>query len=75
MNEHTDGMCYCQEGVTCPTCEREKKAVPINGKAIERAVMEDKERPCLYRVMGPCQHPDCLEAHYKTLYEAAANAR
>lgn len=43
----------------------------VDGKAIERAVMADRERPCLYGVVGPCQHPNCLESHYKTLYGEA----
>lgn len=37
------------------------------GKTIERMVLADQDRPCLYGVMGPCQHPNCLEAHYRTL--------
>lgn len=36
-------------------------------KKVERAVMEDHYRPCLYGVAPPCQHPNCLEAHYNTL--------
>jgi len=36
-------------------------------KAIERAVMADRNRPCLYGVRGPCSHPKCLDAHYQTL--------
>lgn len=39
----------------------------VDGKAIERAVMADQDRPCLYGVMGPCFHPNCLEAHFDTL--------
>lgn len=39
-------------------------------KKIERAVMADQNRPCLYGVAGPCQHPKCLEAHYNTLKAA-----
>lgn len=38
-----------------------------DGKAIERAVMADINRPCLYNVAGPCSHPKCLESHYQTL--------
>ncbi len=37
------------------------------GKEIERAVMADTNRPCLYNVAGPCLHPNCLEAHFQTL--------
>jgi hypothetical protein len=37
-------------------------------KAIERAVMADHNRPCLYNAAGPCQHPNCLEAHFATLW-------
>ena len=44
----------------------------VVGKAIERAVLADHGRPCLYGVAGPCQHPNCLEAHFKTLYDAIA---
>ncbi len=43
----------------------------VDGKAIERAVMADTSRPCLYGVSGPCSHPNCLESHFKTLYDAA----
>jgi hypothetical protein len=39
----------------------------MDSKAIERAVMADNNRPCLYGVAGPCFHPNCLEAHFKTL--------
>ena len=37
---------------------------------IERAVLADADRPCLYGVAGPCSHPACLDAHYKTLFDA-----
>ena len=40
---------------------------PLDNKAIERAVMADHYRPCLYGIAGPCFHPNCLESHYKTL--------
>ena len=40
-------------------------------KDIERAVMGDRNRPCLFGVRGPCFHPKCLEAHYNTLKEVA----
>ena len=43
----------------------------IDAKAIERAVVADRSRPCLFRVAGPCYHPKCLEAHYETLYREA----
>lgn len=39
----------------------------IDPKAIERAVMADQNRPCLYHVAPPCFHPKCLVAHYETL--------
>lgn len=39
---------------------------------IGRKVMEDHQRPCLFGVRGPCSHPKCLDAHYKTLWDAAA---
>jgi hypothetical protein len=45
--------------------------VTIDAKAIERRVMADRDRPCLYGVMGPCFHPKCLEAHFKTLHAEA----
>lgn len=41
----------------------------VDYKAIERAVMDDRDRPCLYGVMRPCFHPNCLSAHFDTLYE------
>jgi hypothetical protein len=41
--------------------------VIVTGKDIERAVMADSRRPCLFHVAGPCYHPLCLEAHYQTL--------
>lgn len=34
---------------------------------LERAVMADDDRPCLFHVAGPCFHPRCLEAHLVTL--------
>jgi hypothetical protein len=34
---------------------------------IDRLVMADRERPCLYKVAGPCFHPRCLEAHAETI--------
>jgi len=40
---------------------------PMDCRALERAVMADRQRPCLYGVAGPCVHPKCLEAHYETL--------
>lgn len=46
----------------------------IDAKAVERRVMADHDRPCLYGVTGPCFHPKCLESHYNTLY-AEAQAR
>ncbi len=38
-----------------------------DNKAIERAVMSDINRPCLFGVAGPCSHPKCLNAHFETL--------
>jgi hypothetical protein len=46
----------------------------VDAKVIERRVMADRNRPCLYGVAGPCQHPKCLEAHFQTLH-AEAQAR
>lgn len=37
---------------------------------VERKVMEDKDRPCLFGVRSPCHHPKCLHAHYETIREA-----
>lgn len=34
---------------------------------IDREVMSDMHRPCLYGVSGPCFHPKCLYAHAETL--------
>ncbi len=34
---------------------------------LERAVLADHDRPCLFHVAGPCFHPRCLEAHLVTL--------
>lgn len=42
------------------------------GNKIERAVMADYNRPCLFHVAGPCFHPKCLEAHYETLMRRAS---
>jgi hypothetical protein len=41
----------------------------IDYKTLERRVMADQNRPCLYGVNPPCVHPKCLESHYKTLKE------
>jgi hypothetical protein len=43
----------------------------VSGKEIERRVMVDEDRPCLYGIRGPCVHPNCLEAHFVTLRELA----
>lgn len=42
----------------------------MNRIDIERAVMNDPRRPCLFHVAGPCFHPKCLVAHYATLSRA-----
>lgn len=34
-------------------------------KQIERAVMADTGRECIYGVHQPCYHPDCLESDYE----------
>lgn len=34
---------------------------------VSRAVMNDRNRPCLYHVRGPCMHTKCLDAHYDTM--------
>lgn len=39
----------------------------IDRKTIERAVMQDNARPCLFNVAGPCFHSKCLDAHFKTI--------
>ena len=39
----------------------------VDTKEVERRVMADQSRPCLYRVAGPCQHPACREDHFNTL--------
>jgi len=36
-------------------------------KEIDRLVMEDIDRPCLFGVAGPCFHPKCLYAHFDTV--------
>lgn len=40
---------------------------PTDSKEIERRVMRDINRPCLFGVAGPCFHPKCLDAHYETV--------
>ena len=47
----------------------------IDPRAISRAVMEDRRRPCLFGVAGPCSHPKCLDAHYATRKEQALKER
>jgi uncharacterized protein (DUF2225 family) len=44
-------------------------------KEIDRLVMEDMDRPCLFGVMGPCFHPDCLYAHFDTILEKIEKSR
>lgn len=34
---------------------------------VDTAVMQDRRRPCLYGVYGPCYHPRCLDAHAVTI--------
>lgn len=33
-------------------------------KDIEREVLQDVNRKCLFNVAGPCFHPKCLEAEF-----------
>jgi hypothetical protein len=40
-----------------------------DAKRIERAVLADRERPCLYHMAGPCFHPNCLESHFHNVAE------
>lgn len=64
MNEATE-----QNSTTEAAGFDEQLVMPsqVNAKAIERAVLADKKRPCLYGVAGPCFHPRCLESHFITL--------
>lgn len=48
-----------------------EECLVIDPKTIERAVMADQQRPCLYHIAPPCFHPKCLEAHYETLRQRA----
>lgn len=36
---------------------------------LDRRVMQDMDRPCLFHVAGPCFHPKCLEAHCNTIQD------
>ena len=47
----------------------------LDQKALERAVLADASRPCLYHVSGPCSHPNCLKAHFDTLRAKAIAAQ
>lgn len=51
--------------------EDQSMANYVDAKAVERRVMADTGRPCLYGVAAPCQHPRCLEAHFTTLHTEA----
>lgn len=54
--------------------DRAPMDVRPDSKEIQRMVLADNERPCVYGVAGPCQHPNCLEAHFQTLWAEQARS-
>jgi len=47
--------------------KQDKQGKSFTQADIDRAVMADSNRPCLFGVAGPCFHPKCLNAHYETI--------